>query len=321
MKFIESTHNNKVDKTELCKIEKFVKSFDIKWKTVKFSATKFESKYCDWLDENIEFYVSTSAFGAPRKEYMELCPKSKKKRLSDSLATLSTEEVSDTFKAMLKQEKQPLEAVKIADILPNASPRRLKRIVKSIPTPSSNTAFTEEEAIALMLQLGLSRDNYITLRKALLGKGVEVLPSYGSIQEKKKSIIPSPIEVTDRKARIGLSTLLENTALRIACDFSTEQLNKINTYDLQLICKWGCDGLSSLSEYKQTTSSQTSSEYKSVFMSSLVPLRIRKYAASDSPSTSFEDIWINSIPGSKAFCRPICFEYTKETKITTQDST
>ncbi|KAI8119671.1 hypothetical protein CVS40_9081 [Lucilia cuprina] len=207
---------------------------------------------------------------------------------------------------MTEKEKQPLDAIKNCKYSSNASPRRLKRIVKSIPTPSSDTTFTEEEAIALMLQLGLSRDNYITLRKALSEKG-------------KKSIIPPPIEITDRKAVIGLGALLENTALRIASDFSSDQLKKINSCDLQLICKWGCDGLSALSEYKQINTSESSSEYKSVFMASLVPLRIRKYADSDSPSTSFDDIWKNSTPGSKAFCRPISFEYIKESKTTTQD--
>ncbi|KAI8116942.1 hypothetical protein CVS40_11083 [Lucilia cuprina] len=69
----------------------------------------------------------------------------------------------------------------------------------------------------------------------------------------------------------------------------------------------------------KSTQVNSSSEYKSVFMASLVPLRIRKYADSDSPSTSFDDIWKNSTPGSKAFCRPISFEYIKESKTTTQD--
>ncbi|KAI8122663.1 hypothetical protein CVS40_6382 [Lucilia cuprina] len=56
---------------------------------------------------------------------------------------------------MLKKENQPMDAVHIATILPNASPKRLKRIVESIPTPTSQSNFTEEEAIALMLELGL----------------------------------------------------------------------------------------------------------------------------------------------------------------------
>ncbi|GBP12939.1 hypothetical protein EVAR_70454_1 [Eumeta japonica] len=161
---------------------------------------------------------------------------------------MSTEEVTDTFNAMLKKEDQPLDAVKIANVLPTASPKRLKRIVKSIPTPSFNSAFTEEEAIALMLQLQLSRDKYIILRKALKEKGVEVLPSYDALQERKKSIIPTGITVSDRKVTVGISSLLENTASRIVSTLTVEQLNKINHSEVKLICKWGCDGSSLLSE-------------------------------------------------------------------------
>ncbi|KAI8116855.1 hypothetical protein CVS40_11149 [Lucilia cuprina] len=171
---------------------------------------------------------------------------------------------------MLRKEKQPLDAIKIANILPTASPRQLKRIVKSIPTPSSDTTFSEEEAIALMLQLGLGRDNYITLRKALSEKGVDVLPSYDKINEKKKSIIPSPIEITDRNC-----------------------------------CYW-------------TRRSTGKYCFKDCYLQLIFPLRIRKNADSDSPSTSFDDIWKYSTPGSKAFCRPKIFEYIKESKTTTK---
>ena len=79
-----------------------------------------------------------------------------------------------------------MDVVHIATILPNASPKRLKRIVESIPTPTSQSNFTEEEAIALMLELGLSRNKYQILRKALHEKGHNILPSYKAIQEKNK---------------------------------------------------------------------------------------------------------------------------------------
>lgn len=323
LQFIETTHHIKVDKKEISKIDNFVKLFDVKMKSVSGSVQKFQTKYFDWMETYMDITIASAVFGAPCKPYEDLGPKSKKNRLSLSLSTHSNVEVADTFKEMLKKEKQPVEAVQIAEILPSASPKRLKRIVKSIPTPSQKSEFTEEEAIALMLELGLSRNQYQTLRMALLEKGMKVLPSYKSIQEKKQSIIPSPIAVNEREACIELSTLLENTASRLVCDFSTDQLKKSNNCDVVLMCKWGCDGLSALPEYKQTSGSQNACEYKSVFMSSLVPLRIRAYSLSGSSSTScgntFEDIWINSTPGSKLFCRPIGFEYTKESKTTTKD--
>lgn len=66
--------------------------------------------------------------------------------------------------------------------------------------------------ISLILQLTLSRDNYLILRKALLEIGVDVLPSFRALQENKNNIIPNPIEGTKGKAKVGISTLPENTA-------------------------------------------------------------------------------------------------------------
>lgn len=63
--------------------------------------------------------------------------KVKKKRVTQKLFSISNEEIADTFNEMLKKENQHMDVVHIATILPNASPKRLKRIVESIPTPTS----------------------------------------------------------------------------------------------------------------------------------------------------------------------------------------
>lgn len=318
VEFIEGTYKIKVLKSEITKIQKFVKTFDVKWTTAK-SRSKFLEKYSDWLENNIDLTVCTSSVGPPHKPYEDVSTRTKKRRLSNNLSAMTTEEVTDTFKAMLKKEKQPTDALKIAGVLQTASPKRLRRIVESIPTPSSKSVFTDEEALALMLQLGLSKDNYNTLRKALSEKGVDVLPSYNKIKDKKKSIIPSPLQVSPSGVSIGLPNLLENTASRIVSTLTTEQLSTMDNCDLQLMCKWGCDGLSTLPEYKQVSTSPSGTDYRSVFTASLVPLRLRKREDTDCPSTSFDDIWINSTPGSKNFCRPIWFEYTKESATNTQN--
>lgn len=317
IKFIEDTHHTKVDKAEFSKIENFVKIFEKNMLTVRGSVPKFQSKFDTWLESSIEININTSLTGAPYKQYDDLGPKSKKNRILQTLSSHSSTEVTDTFKEMLKKNKQPMEAMKIADILPSASPKKLRRIAKCIPTPTSGNDFTDEEAIALMLELGLSRNKYNILRKALMEKGFNILPSYTSIKTNKQNILPHPIAVNDQEACIELANLLENTATRIVSGFSTDQLNKVNNSDVVMLCKWGCDGLSSLPEYKQAGQIQSSSGYKSVFMASLVPLRIRLY--SKSCENAFEDIWINPTPGSKLFCRPIGFEYTKESTTSTKD--
>lgn len=100
------------------------------------------------------------------------------------------------------------------------SSKWLKRIVN----PKSQSNFTEEEAVALMLEIRIPRNKYQIFRKALFQKGHAIFPSYNSIQEKWKAIMPSPLTVDEIKAFIKLSSLLENMASRIPSDFSTDQL-------------------------------------------------------------------------------------------------
>lgn len=100
--------------------------------------------------------IKTTYAETPLKQYAYLGDKFKKNRLSEIISKHSEIEVKDSFKEILKRNNRSVEAVQIAEILPDASPKRLKRIVKRIPSPKSSTEFSEEEAIALILELGLS---------------------------------------------------------------------------------------------------------------------------------------------------------------------
>lgn len=300
------------------KITNFYKMFQKKMLTSNNGVDKFKTKYIDWL--NLKIFKKNSEAGAPKKAYDDLGPKSKKSRKLDTLSKHSEAEVCDTYKELLKQKKQPATAIRIADVLPEASPKRLLRIANNISTPQSTSDVTEEEAMALQLVLGISKNGYNFLRKFFREKGFTGLPSYEDILNRKKEILPSPVEATEEKASINLSSLLENTASRIFSTFSEDELKKANNKDVLFILKWGCDGLSALPEYKQACRSGSSTNYKSVFMSSLVPLRMQTDSTAPSNSSSVsvrEDIWTNTTPGSKIFCRPIRFEFVKETKETT----
>ena len=170
IELIENNYKVKLAKTEVAKIDNFIKIFDSKYSSARKSKVKFEEKYSEWLQSKIE--LLTCNRGAPKKN-----------RISESLSTRSDKAM---FQEILARGNQPKEAKIIADILPNASPLRLKRIVKSIPTPTSSSEFSEEEAIALMFELGLSRNKYLILRNALIAKGHDILPSYFAVLEKKK---------------------------------------------------------------------------------------------------------------------------------------
>ncbi len=90
----------------------------------------------------------------------------------------------------------------------------------------------------------------------------------------------------------------------------------------QLTSKWGCDGASGQSEYKQQPAELGNFSDKHLFMMSMVPIEMRNYtlastssaASSSSGGCSSLTLWKNPRPSSTKYCRPIMFEYSQETK-------
>ena len=72
-----------------------------------------------------------------------------------------------------------------------------------------------------------------------------------------------------------------------------------------LVVKWGCDGSSGHSVYSQPFSSPEISD-AALFLTSLVPLRLHGKENKIS--------WQKPNPSSNRFCRPLRFEFVKETK-------
>ena len=70
---------------------------------------------------------------------------------------------------------------------------------------------------------------------------------------------------------------------------------------LQQICKWGYDGSSSQSQYKQGGASDDGQ----ILHTSLVPLQLLYGNCV---------VWQNRTPSSTRFCRPLKLEYVRETK-------
>lgn len=94
--------------------------------------------------------------------------------------------------------------------------------------------------------------------------------------------------------------------MRLSKTIRKEEIEDIDSNELTLITKCGCDGSSGQSEYKQrfTQDEQISDAY--MFMISMVPLHLI--------STHNENvIWNNNQPSSTRYCRAIKFEYSKET--------
>ena len=302
------------------KLENFYKSYEKRMQASDWSIPKFKKKNEEWLEGEIPIFIGKQKKGRPKKSYDEVQLRTKRTKQESILNSHTNAEIKDTFKALVTRT-QPKEVEKVIDVLPTASPNRLHRIIQSIVTPKSTSSFTSEDALALILNLGLSRNQYEILRKSVSEKGYDIFPSSKSVREAKSNILQPmehPVNASVKSAKVNILQLLENTASRIISTFSNDNIEKCKDSELILIFKWGCDGTSGFSEYKQLDGSNSGNNYSSLFIASLVPLRMRlnKPSSSTRNDSLFDDIWINLTPGSKFLCRPILFDYTKETTVT-----
>lgn len=127
-------------------------------------------------------------------------------------------------------------------------------------------------------------------------------PSYSQIQKAKFDCYPdeNAIHITDASAKINLQALLDHTSCRI---LKLLNENSIQSENLILLTKWGCDGVSGQSQYKQKFDN-TCDDDASVFITTIVPLILydkNKFV-----------LWENPSPSSTNYCRPLYFQFIHE---------
>lgn len=108
---------------------------------------------------------------------------------------------------------------------------------------------TAAQALALNIDLDLSERKYNLLRTTLNELHPNLLPSLYALKQEKQKIIPKPISASETAATVDLQQLMNCTASSIMKDISLEASTAV-----KLVCKWGFDGSSGHSMYKQTFS-------------------------------------------------------------------
>ncbi|CAH0401430.1 unnamed protein product [Chilo suppressalis] len=332
-----------VTETDCGKILKFCKIFTMnlyrRWTTASRIQKTFMNKNMDWLEqkikwpvcdnldlaeifqddteeenqvpENIDYDdlpstsctmdVATSTTVIPRKPFEELGNKQKKRR-SDGLKDFSEDELSFALVTLLKTNGKNDVAQVIEHLLKN--PDRVNEVKSYLFDKKERDIMHEDHALALATSLDLSKWKYLTLRTCLTDiEGTAQLPSYHKILNAKMNCYPdkSDIEVTEIGARVKLQALLDLTARRIMQVVGPVVLP---TSEMKMTSKWGFDGSSSQSNYKQR-SGLPDFDDSSVFMTSLVPLKLE---------SGNIIVWENPNPSSTFYCRPVKFLFAKETK-------
>lgn len=296
------------------KLRKWCNYLSTKWSSSNRSLQPFLKRNEHWLDMDLSFSEEFNCELAPcsstgvspplRCKSFEQLSDRQKRRKTEHLRNCSDEMFNFVLNKKLRSDD---DGVYIFNFIQN-HPQHIKTIkefCENLSKPNNIPGYNEK-MLALYATAKLTRFQYNALRENANDLGRNIYPSYKIIQNTKKECYPDNITVSESGVNVALQNLLNHTSARFI-KLLSDKIEKNTPQNLTMILKWGCDGASSQSQYKQ--SSSTKIDDSTVFISSLVPLKIIN-------KSEELVVWTNEKPSSTRFCRPISFEFAKETKET-----
>ncbi|KAG4073854.1 hypothetical protein HA402_014059 [Bradysia odoriphaga] len=328
---LPTTDNNNNDceefKTWNKKIDRFIAAHSERYKkTCRYNLELFNTKYSNWLGQQFDITVldtagrnnqpvnSESASIEPISQLTQLksfsdCSEKVKRKTCEKIRNeIDPLAIEQAYIDNLRICNKKLDA-NIVTKLSEASSDVKDRILQILNDKDRKCVpYTPDEALALMFDLRQSKEDYHQMHMGGKSHQANIYPAYNKILEAKKRCYPSSITITELGAEINLQALLDHTTSRIL-QTCQNALSGQAEWSLTLYVKWGMDGASGQSVYKQIfPENDKSTDDSSIFMTSLVPLQIK---------SATKIIWSNPRPSSTKYCRPISFEFVKESKCTT----
>lgn len=195
----------------------------------------------------------------------------------------------------------------IKDII--EAPVRGNMYTKSIQSQQKVIKYTSDEALALYVDMKSTKRQYQLMYSGAKKRGILMYPSYGRILSAKKRCYPSndATVITEMGFRLELQALLDLTVQRLMDTLPTQLKDPNTTKKLCLVSKYGFDGASSQSNYKQKFTKPDADD-SSIFITSIVPILL--HAADDRQNV----YWKNSKPSSTTLCRPLGLQFKKESE-------
>ncbi|KAG8195709.1 hypothetical protein JTE90_002972 [Oedothorax gibbosus] len=93
----------------------------------------------------------------------------------------------------------------------------MKELHQSPSTSAESiAAYTPDEALSLIVDLSLGKDDYLNLREGAKVRGANIYPPYNVIANAKKLCYPPNITITETAAQIPLQDLLDLTVKRLS---------------------------------------------------------------------------------------------------------
>ena len=319
--------------------KEFIKSLQRMWNKCGRRTEKMMDKYGSWLEgdiviadaeSDVESVVeddgdveedgrqSSASGGRPTTPYEHLSSRSKRRSSRDLSQSQPTQKLVHAATQGARAEKSH----DLAFVLKEAAaspgrPSKMRRTLRETHSRPQVESLSPDRALALTVSLDLTQRGYQIMRNTSKDAAKShIYPTYIDILSAKERCYPSPsaISVTDVKASVTLQGLLDHTTARLAqsqdilsqLDLPADQPGPSSPAPVHglLDAKWGFDGATDQSVYKQSLREEDRPAEQSLFCTTMVPLRLQ---------LDGEELWRNKTPSSTRFCRPLCLQYTRET--------
>ena len=247
--------------------------------------------------------------GRPKAQYDDLSERGKRHRTQDMRQSFTTTELLAASTSSLRSESECGRA-KVINSVSSASPGTVNTLKMVCDKKISNEIrqYSTEQALAIIVDCKLSVDVYKTLRLGAIDQGIDLYPSYHKVLEEKKKSYPKNIKVSENECSVELQDLLDNTCERFLTGYISNNLDSVlnSLTELTFVYKYGMDGSTGYSAYKQVTQDDTIDD--SLFIVTLLPIRlIGKQGQKE------VIVWSNPRPSSTSLCRPVKLLFKKET--------
>lgn len=295
--------DSKQQKEVIKKLSYFKAEFKTRYTKARRMEERFKNNNREWLEGSILFpnkIVNTR--GRPEVNFNDSSERTKRLKTQELRNTTPASVLTYAARMSLRSEGK-VQASKLLSQI-TTSPNRANKYIKAYKTSLDSQAksLSGEDALAVLVTAKLSRHQYGIVRNS----APQTFPSYKTVQAAKKSCYPNNIHVTDTCASVPLQDLLDHTVQRLILSIESViiTLQESELTKLCLFTKWGFDGSSGHSSYKQAFHGSEASD-SAVFITCIVPVRL----VSDS-----KIIWQNPSPASTAYCRPLKIQFIKESK-------
>ena len=233
------------------------------------------------LNETFSCLISGKHTGRRPLAFADCSERTKRRKIYSLRSAHRTDELSEAASTSLRSQGNEAGAKLIKEIIHN-SPDRANKILATWKTKNKNEnahcRYTPEEALSLLISNDFTKRQYIAMYSGAESRNCNMYPTYNQLLEAKAVAYPSDVFISETKCEVPLQSLLNNTCKRFFEVLSLSELDPEGTNYI-LVCKYGFDGSSGHSNYKQACNEVNASD-ESLFLTSLVPskflLKMRK---------------------------------------------